>query len=455
MIAGAALWGLAIGQLAFAPLCDALGMRTLLRCAFIAHLCGVAVMMTARGFGQLVTGAAILSTANGIVEATCNPLVATLYPDRKAIRLSHFHFWFPGGIMIGGLAVFTLGSLGVHDWRADIALILAPTLIYGLLTWRETFPLTESRRSGIPVTSLITGVVKSPLMWLLLGLMTITASLELGPNRWIPSVLAAGGMPGVLILVFINGVMAALRWRAHSVLSRVPPTVVLLASVVVTGFGLALFGVASSFVAILLAAGVFALGVAFLWPMMVGMVAERVPRTGAVGLGLIAAVGAAFVGLVTTPAMGHLADRYLDDELSAPATLSLAHEVETRGPDLHGAPAAADLSGRAAVVLEAQDLEHAYQQSGRLPAPQAVTWLRRVIRANVRDDVTARAQAILRPAENAGGLRSFVALVPYAGLAAGAFLTLLVWDRRRGGYAAQVALARLPAVSTAEEGGRS
>ena len=33
--------------------------------------------------------------------------------------------------------------------------------------------------------------------------MAITMSLELGPNRWIPAVLAAGGMPGILVLVLI------------------------------------------------------------------------------------------------------------------------------------------------------------------------------------------------------------------------------------------------------------
>ena len=39
-IGGAALWGLAVSQLIFAPLCDNLGMRFLSRLAFIGHLGG-------------------------------------------------------------------------------------------------------------------------------------------------------------------------------------------------------------------------------------------------------------------------------------------------------------------------------------------------------------------------------------------------------------------------------
>jgi len=65
--------------------------------------------------------------------------------------------------------------------------------------------------------------------------MAITMSLELGPNRWIPAVLQAGGLPGILVLVLINGVMAVTRANAHAILARVSPPVVLMVSTLTVG----------------------------------------------------------------------------------------------------------------------------------------------------------------------------------------------------------------------------
>ena len=39
-IGGAALWGFAVSQLAFAPLADSVGMKSLLRFSFLGHLLG-------------------------------------------------------------------------------------------------------------------------------------------------------------------------------------------------------------------------------------------------------------------------------------------------------------------------------------------------------------------------------------------------------------------------------
>ena len=47
-----------------------------------------------------------MAMGNGLIEAAANPLVATIYPDRKTEKLNIFHVWFPGGIVIGGLLAF-------------------------------------------------------------------------------------------------------------------------------------------------------------------------------------------------------------------------------------------------------------------------------------------------------------------------------------------------------------
>lgn len=433
-IAGAALWGLAVGQLLLSPLCDVLGFRRMLLIAAALQVAGVVVMITATGFLMLMAGATLISIGNGAVEAACNPLVAALFPDNKAAKLNHFHLWFPGGIAIGGVMAYGLGAAGIGGWQASIALILLPALVYLGLTLRQRFPPTETRAAGLGLGDALKATVSSPLMGLLLVLMAITASLELGPNRWIPSVIEAGGLPGILVLVFINGIMALLRGLAEPVLRRVPPTVVLCGSTLLAAGGLLLIANAQGLAAILLASAVFACGVAFLWPMMVGVVAERLPRSGATGLGLIAAVGAAFVGAVTTPWMGSVADRGVEARIDVAAVSRLAGEVAANRQALLAALPARRRGEVAALADRA---------TGRVAGgAKATDFARQLIAADPSPALTMRARALLAPAENAGGLAAFATLVPIALAAAFAFLGLILIDRRRGGYAAAVARAR-------------
>ncbi|OYY78160.1 MAG: hypothetical protein B7Y43_07020 [Sphingomonas sp. 28-62-20] len=434
LIAGAALWGLAVGQLVLSPLCDVLGFRRMLLIAALLQIAGVGVMIAANGFGMLMAGATLISIGNGAVEAACNPLVAALFPDRKAAKLNHFHLWFPGGIAIGGVLTYALDQGGIGAWQAKIALILMPALVYLALTLRQTFPPTETRAAGLGLGDALRATGASPLMWLMLALMAITASLELGPNRWIPSVIEAGGVPGILVLVFINGIMALLRGTAEPVLKRVAPTVVLLASALLAAAGLMLIARAQGLVAILGASAVFACGVAFLWPMMVGVVAERLPRTGATGLGLIAAVGAAFVGGITTPLMGGIADQRVRAQIDVAEVRMLAGDVEmSRSALIEAAPE----RRRTEIVTLAESAK-----GNDFDRARAVGFARQLIAADPSPDLTARARAILAPVENAGGLASFATLVPFALVAALAFLVLILVDRRRGGYAAAVDRAR-------------
>ena len=51
-IAGAALWGFTISIFIFGPLCDALGMKFLLRLAFLGHVLGETARELCLGFGR-------------------------------------------------------------------------------------------------------------------------------------------------------------------------------------------------------------------------------------------------------------------------------------------------------------------------------------------------------------------------------------------------------------------
>ena len=426
-IGGAALWGFAVSQLVFAPLCDTLGMRFLLRLAFLGHLVGTVTMAVAGGFWTLFGGALVIAMANGLVEAACNPLVAALYPENKTVKLNQFHVWFPGGVVLGGLAAFGLDAVGITAWQLKLVLILIPTLAYGWLLLRQPFPATEGVQAGVSVGEMFKAAFATPLMWVMLAAMAMTASVELGPNRWVPAVLEAGGMAGILVLVWINGLMAVLRYRAGPVVKQLSPTGVLLASAILSGLGLMGLSVWGSGWPTFGAATVFAVGVCYFWPTMLGVVSERVPRSGALGLGLMGTVGMATVGLVTSPTMGRIADRYAHERIPVEQTVVLLENgasflAELDGPD---ARAAADASR--AVVDE-------YRRAGALPSPGTANALRAVIASGASTALVDQAQAVLGPADNYGGRISFRYVVPLCGLLALIFGTLYANDKRAGGY---------------------
>lgn len=432
LIGGAAIWGFAVSQVLFAPFCDTLGMRFLLRLAFGCHLVGALVLITAGGFAQAFLGALTLALGNGLVEAACNPLVAALYPDQKTVKLNQFHVWFPGGIVIGSVLAFALDSAGLDAWQLKIGLILIPTLIYGHLMLRETFPPTEGVRAGVGMGSMFLATFTTPLMLLLLVCMAITASTELGPNRWVPPVLEAGGIPGILVLAWINGLMAVLRFKAGFAVERLSPPGVLAASAAVSVVGLLWLSYAETTLMAFASATVFAVGVCYFWPTMLGFVSERVPRSGALGLGLMGATGMAVVGLWTTPWMGGIADRVGHERLPVAETTALLTEASLAFAEVDP-NAEPDLAAAGVAVGEALSGTEA---DGALPEAVTANALRAIINSGGDEALAERANALLRPADNYGGRVSFRYILPYTGALILIFGLLYARDRRAGGYRA-------------------
>lgn len=456
-IVGAGTWGFTLSIFVLGPLCDVLGMRRLMRFAFLCHFGGVAIMVLTpylthdsnSSFWMLFVGALIVSLGNGTVEAACNPLVATIFPNNKTQKLNQFHMWFPGGIVIGGLMAFgidhllpaSLGALGA--WQVKLLIILAPAVFYAILFTGQKFPATERVQAGISFGGMVKATFGRPFFIVLFFCMMITASLELGPQRWIPSVLAAGGIPGILVLVWITGLMAVLRYFAGPVVHRLSNTGVLLASAVLAGTGLTLLSCATGNNLVLagVAATLFAFGVCYFWPTMIGTAAERVPKGGALALSLLGGVGMLVVGSVTMPQMGRVADSYLYKQLPPEQTVKVLQQVADTYPALAKTQpekigkdilAAADT---AKAVLTAQ------QASKVLPEIDTANALREAIKVAGDSDAGKEAQKILDPADNYGGLMSFRHVAPLSLVLIVVFGIMYLQDKKRGGYKAEKILA--------------
>jgi fucose permease len=312
-----AFWGFTLAMLVGGPLCDAVGLGRVLWVAFVGHAAGILLTIFAWNYWSLFAGTLIFGIANGSVEAACNPLIATLYPQDKTTKLNQFHVWFPGGIVIGGLVGFLMAKSGM-GWKAQFATMLLPLAAYGLMFRGRALPRTERVEMGVS-TGAMFAACTSPLFVLMVACMLLTAATELGPGQWIPSILENAGVSGILVLVWINGLMAIGRQFAGAFVHRLHPTGMLLASAVLSTAGLFLMSRSQGGM-LFVSATVFAFGVCFFWPTMLGFVSERLPKTGALGLAIVGGAGMLSVSFVL-PAIGHVYDAGIATRLPEGSTV--------------------------------------------------------------------------------------------------------------------------------------
>ncbi len=439
-IGGAGLWGFPISILIFGPLCSVLGIRFLLRLAFVFFISGISLMMLAQNFWMLFFGALTIAFANGLVEGACNPLVATLYPDRKTEKLNQFHVWFPGGIVIGGLLCFFLDKVGITDWRIKVGSILIPTFAYAIIMLAEKFPETERAQSGVSFGEMIKETLGRPLFILLFICMMMTASVELGPNRWIPPVLESGGIPGMLVLVWTSLLMALLRQFAGPVVEKLSPTGMLLGSAILSGIGLYALSYAQSYISIFIADTIFALGVCYFWPTMLGVASERVPKGGEFALALLGFAGNVAVGLLTIPLMGRVADYYGHEKFDPEKTIAVVQQVNEVFPQLLTAPTEKSKESEAiqALLNEAKEIQEYYNSNKTLPPIKTAELLRRIILLAPEDSQIAKnAKDLLNPADLYGGRVAFRYVSALCIILVIVFGSIYIRDLSMGGYKAE------------------
>lgn len=301
LIAGTAFWGFTLAQIVAGPIVDAIGLKSVMHIAFIGHMLGIFVTIFSASFWPLYLGTLLIGIANGSVEAASNPLVATIYPKEKTKMLNRFHMWFPGGNVIGGVIAYLMVERLNLSWPWLMAVLIVPTLIYGFLVFTLTFPETERVSSGVSYKEMLKACI-SPLFIFMVICMLMTASTELGTSQWINALLGQVGVSAILILAFINGIMAIGRAFAGPVVHRLSPPGVLLTSSIIAFCGLMWLSVTHGYSAYA-AAFVFAVGVCYFWPTMLGFVAEYIPKSGALGLNIMGGAGMLSVAFIL-PVMG-------------------------------------------------------------------------------------------------------------------------------------------------------
>lgn len=354
---GPAFWGFTLATFLGGLVIDVVKTRRIVWMAFAAHLVGLTVLLLAQDKVMLFVANLIIGFGNGSVEAACNPLVATIYPNHKTKMLNRFHVWFPGGIVIGGLLAWLVMSQWGLSWQLLTGLLFIPLGFYGYLFLGQAIPETERvatgvtyrqmfRNLGAPGTILVLVSLmiasaaipgfqldfNSSLPFVILGIvllgfaieggiifkvsllfpvmvmaMFLTATTELGTNQWINALLEGAGIDPMIILVVVTGIMAVGRYFAGPLIHRLNPSGVLLVSSMISAVGLYFLSVASGAALTLGAAIIFAIGICYFWPTMLGFVAEYLPKTGALGLSVMGGAGMVATSMVL-PILGRTID---------------------------------------------------------------------------------------------------------------------------------------------------
>jgi len=362
------------------------------------------------GFALLYLGTFIFALGNGTVEAVVNPVTATLFNREKTKYLNMLHAGWPGGLVLGGLVAIAVSFVDPARvpgrlWQWQVGLVLVPTLAYGLLLLGQRFPVQERVAAKVPyydmlrefgagscfivsfflvaglnqilvilgvptfallaqlgialvLALLFASYVRTfgrPMFILLLLIMVLLATTELGTDSWIADIMRTvlqSPTLGTLFLVWTSLIMFVLRFFAGPIVHRLGPLGLLAASAAVAAIGLLWLSNAGTSPLVLFAAATFyGLGKTFFWPTTLGVVSEQYPRGGALMLNAIAGVGMISVGTIGNPAIGAVQDRALTAEILA-ADPALGGRLIVTRPGLFGESFVLDPAQRALLAEE-------------------------------------------------------------------------------------------------------
>ncbi|MEH6408257.1 MAG: MFS transporter [Leeuwenhoekiella sp.] len=288
------------------------GPKNIMTVAFIAHTIGIIMTIYSGGYVGLLISTLFIGFGNGCTEAACNPMIADMFSGVKMNKmLNRFHMWFPGGIFIGALVSKFMTDWDL-SWQTQMWLIMLPTITYAILFFGKQFPRPTVEKAASLKENFKAMI--SPIYIFLFVCMALTAISEFGPNQWVSIVLSYSGAEPMLILALTSGLMATGRFFAGPVVGLLGQTGVLLISAILATIGIYMFSVVTGPMAYV-AAVVFALGVCYFWPVMVGSVAQKVPLSSALGMSVLGGVGM-FSTSIFQPIIGSWIDNSREEHIT-------------------------------------------------------------------------------------------------------------------------------------------
>jgi MFS family permease len=384
IISGAGFTGFCFGIIIGGVIVDKIGYGKLVVAAFLLHILSAIVTLAVpsgaaanTAYNYLFWGTFLFAVANGTLEAVANPLVATLFPNKRTHYLNILHASWPAGLVLGGILGWVLDDQMKWHWKYQLALFLIPTVLYGLMFLGQRYPKSEAAAKGLSLgqmlkdVGMLGGLVACAMVamffnstfgflkdapWnispsmiqaisiaigavLLMGVGLVTnfatgsillfvlflthalvGAVELGTDNWIQNITGniLTSSEGKILFVFTSLTMFLLRFCADFIEKKIglTPLALLLVCAVLACIGLNLTSGISSFGGALLALTIYGIGKTFFWPTMLAVLSDRFPRTGAVAMSIMGGIGMMSAGLLGSPGLGYAKDRYATEALT-------------------------------------------------------------------------------------------------------------------------------------------
>src|SRR5207245_10423623 len=130
--------------------------------------------------------------------------------------------------------------------QAEMTGACMPAVSYGTLMLATKFPPTERVAAGVPARQMFKQMAR-PLFIILWLSMFLTAAAELAPGQWVDVALTRTvGMKGIILLIYVSGLMFVMRHFAGTLAHKLSPTGLLWVSCFLASTGLLLLSVPRS-----------------------------------------------------------------------------------------------------------------------------------------------------------------------------------------------------------------
>lgn len=301
--------GIMIASVCFGPIVDRYGYRGMLAGSIALVFLGIEGIAFAPSATALIPAVLLIGLGGGVINGGTNALAADLSAESRGAGLSLLGVFF--GIGAFGLP-FVLGllleRLGYTMVVASIGVVVAAVLGYTLLV---RFP-SPKHPQGFPLREALQ-LTRDPVLLLLGLILFFESGMEMTMGGWtaayVNEELALTPERALYILSLYWVGMTIARLLFGTVFARLMGRGVLLPSLATAFVGVMLLTRAES--TVMAGAGVLLLGAGFapVFPVVLGLVADRYPRISGTAFSLVL-VMALTGGTLLPLATGVLGDRY-------------------------------------------------------------------------------------------------------------------------------------------------
>jgi len=297
-------------QLIAGPLMDKLGLHIIVLVSLLLAGFGLPLFINARSFPLMLALVLFTGLGQGGIDLSANLLVSAAYPKNTAFMLNLLHFFFGLGSFFGpalvSLSIVVTGSgMLVHWVAAGIFLILAAVMVLFRSAPRQTPAPLKTAAGEIQAGK---QVFRSPVLWLLSGLILLYVGVEVGLGSWTTRFLAISTQMaeqnGALVTSAYWGALTIGRLAVAAVSRRISHTrllTIMLSLSLVGSFGI-FFSLGTVLPTILF---IILTGFSFgtIYPTSVAVTMLEFPEDQGKSVGLLAAIGS-MGGLVLPWAAG-------------------------------------------------------------------------------------------------------------------------------------------------------